>query len=377
MTVRGLPGISAAELARAALPLEQAWTLPPAAYLREDIHDLEVDRIFRRSWFPVARVDQLAEPGDFLAMDVLGQPLLAVHGTDGQFRVMSNVCLHRAAPLAEGAGRRKLFTCPYHAWGYDTAGQLVAAPLMEGAEGFEPGKCRLPQVRTEVWEGFILANLDPEAEAFAPLVEGLRRYFANYAMADMVVVRTLTYESGWNWKVLVENFMEAYHHIGTHAQTFEPVFHARDSQVVDNDGPWSILHMPAADPAASHGGLVQGLEPWQAGALFAAVAFPHFMFALHGSGMAWYQVLPVAVGRFTLKIHVCVPRSALAIEGFEAIADASEQFTAHVHQEDIAANDLVWRGLNAPMTVQGRLSPLERSIWQLNQWWLARLGALG
>lgn len=379
MTGHGLPGMSQTEIERAALPLAEAWTLPPAAYLRDDIYALEAERIFRRSWIPLARVDQLPEPGAYLTVELMGQPLLVVHGVDGAFRAMSNVCLHRAAVVAEGAGRRKLFTCPYHAWAYDTAGKLVAAPHMDGAAGFEPERCSLPQVRTEVWEGFILANLDPGAAPFAPQAEGLRRYFERYAMADMVVVRTLTYESGWNWKILVENFMEAYHHIGPHAQTFEPVFHARDSQFPDSGGqPWSILHMPAADPAAAAQGehMVQGLEDWQAGALFAAVAYPHFMFALHGNGMAWYQVFPQAADRLVLKIHICVPAFARQSPDFEQIVEASAQFTDHVHQEDIVANDLVWRGLNAPMTGQGRLSPLEAAIWQLNRWWLRNLSAV-
>ena len=370
-----LPGLSAEEIARVRLPPESAWTLPPAAYVRGDIHDLEGERILRRSWAPLARVDQAPEPGDFIALDLAGQPVLLVHGLDGEFRVMANVCRHRAAPLAQGAGRRKLFTCPYHAWSYDTEGRLAAAPLMDGASDFPREDCRLTQFRSEVWEGFVMANLDPQAAPFAPQVETLRRYFEAFGVGDMVVARTLTYDSGWNWKVLVENFMEAYHHLAAHAQTLEPAFHARDSSVPENDGPWSVLHMPAAAPDPGRPRLIEGLPDWQAGALFAAVAFPHFMFALHGDGMAWYQVLPATGDRFTLKIHVCVPRHVLEMEGAEDVLAALEQATAAIHAEDIVVNDLVWRGLNAPATGQGRLSPLERSIWQMNQWWLARMGA--
>jgi phenylpropionate dioxygenase-like ring-hydroxylating dioxygenase large terminal subunit len=374
MDESSLPGVGAEEIERARAPLERAWTLPPAAYVRPDIYDLEVERILRRSWAPLARTDQAPEPGDYIAMDFMGQPVLLVHGLDGRFRAMANVCRHRAAPVAEGAGRRKLFTCPYHAWSYDTEGRLIAAPLMDGVEGFAPEDCRLGQIRTEVWEGFVMVNLDPDAAPFAPQVEPLRRYFQAFRMGEMAVVRTLTYDSGWNWKVLVENFMEAYHHLAAHAQTLEPAFHARDSVVPDNDGPWSILHMPAAGPDASRERLVQGLEDWQAQSLFAAVAFPHFLFALHGDGMAWYQVLPQTAGRFTLNIHICAPRYLLELEGADEIIAALEQATAAIHAEDIAVNDLVWRGLNAPMTGQGRLSTLERSIWQMNQWWLTQMG---
>jgi phenylpropionate dioxygenase-like ring-hydroxylating dioxygenase large terminal subunit len=368
------PGLSADDIARAALPLDQAWTLPPAAYLSTPIYEREVERLMRGGWLPVARLDQVGEPGDYLCLDLFGQPVMVVRGTDGEVRVMSRVCLHRAAEIAEGTGNRKLFTCPYHAWSYDTAGALIRAPLMDGAQGFVESACRLPQIRTEIWEGFVVVNLDGAAPPLAPQVEGFSSYFRRFGMADMVVARTLEFDSGWNWKVLVENFMEAYHHIATHAHTFEPLFPARDSRVPDNDGPWSILHMPAVDPQAPASPLIEGLTQGEQRDLFAGVIFPHFMIALHGAGMVWYQVLPSAADRLLLKIHVCLPRSAKDLAEYEEIATAAEQFSALVHAEDIAANDTVWRGLNAPLSRQGRLSPLERSIWQMNQWWIARMG---
>ncbi|MEO0963090.1 MAG: aromatic ring-hydroxylating dioxygenase subunit alpha, partial [Pseudomonadota bacterium] len=236
-----LPQLSAEEIARVRQPLEQAYTLPPTAYTDPDVYEREVALIMRKSWLPLARVDQVAKPGDYISLDLFGQPVMVVHGKDGEIRTMSRVCLHRAAPLTEdGAGHRNLFTCPYHAWSYDTAGDLVRTPLMEGANGFDEMSatekgCRLPQIRTEVWNGFIMANLDEDAEPFAPQVAGFTRFFDKFNLDDLVVVKTLDFPSNWNWKVLVENFMEAYHHIATHATTFGPVFPAAESNVPDND----------------------------------------------------------------------------------------------------------------------------------------------
>lgn len=130
-----IPDISSEEIERVRRPLNDAYTLPPRAYLSEEIFALEETQIMRKSWIPLARVDQIGEPGQYMSLDLLGQPVMVVHGTDGEFRVMSRVCLHRAAPIAEGNGKRKLFTCPYHAWSYDTTGQLIRAPLMDGADG--------------------------------------------------------------------------------------------------------------------------------------------------------------------------------------------------------------------------------------------------
>ena len=136
--VETLPGLAAEMIARARAPLAQAWTLPVAAYTSPDIYAREEARIFRRSWWPLARLDQVGQPGDYLSLDLAGQPVMVVHGHDGRVRVLSRVCRHRAALVAEGSGNRKLFTCPYHSWSYDTGGELVRAPLREGAEGFDP-----------------------------------------------------------------------------------------------------------------------------------------------------------------------------------------------------------------------------------------------
>lgn len=371
-----IPDLTAEQISRVRQPLENAHTLPPQAYLSEDVYALEETKIMRKSWLPLARVDQIAEPGQYISLDLFGQPLMVVHGTDGEFRVMSRVCLHRAAPIAEGEGKRKLFTCPYHAWSYDTTGQLIRAPLMDRAEGFAEKDCKLPQIKTELWYGFIMANLDPDAPPFAPQVADYSSYFEKYKLDEMVVVKTLEFDSPWNWKVLVENFMEAYHHIATHAQSLESLFHARDSKIPDNTGPWSILHMPSAHEESAPGlPPIEGLEPWQERDLFATVMFPHFLLAFQGTGVAWYQVFPQAADRMLLKIHLLSPKSHLALDGFGEAAEGNAALVSVVHHEDIDANDKVWEGLKAPLTKQGRLSPLEKSIWQMNQWWLEKLHA--
>jgi phenylpropionate dioxygenase-like ring-hydroxylating dioxygenase large terminal subunit len=371
------PALAADDITRAGQPLDHAWTLPPAAYTDPQVYARETDRILRRSWVPLARLDQIPAPGDYLAMDLMDQPVLVVHGTDGEIRVMSAVCLHRAAPLApDQKGNRKLFTCPYHAWSYDTAGALVRAPLMTGADGFTEKTCRLPQIRSEIWQGFIMASLDPDAAPFAPQIAAYTEQVAPYRLADMAVARTLEFDSPWNWKVLVENFMEAYHHIATHSATLEPVFHAVDSTIPDNAGePWSILRMPAADASGPRPeGTVEDLPDDQAHDLLATVIFPHFLLGIQGNGVAWYQLLPHSHDRFTLKIHILLPRATVPEDKWEETAEGVAALITAIHEEDIAANDLVWRGLQAPLTRQGRLSPLEKAIWQINQWWLTRMG---
>lgn len=95
---------------------------------------------------------------------MLGEPLLVVRADDGVARVLSNVCRHRGMPVAEGAGTIRRFVCPYHAWSYGRDGVLANAPRMSG-KGVTAGSCRLPELRTEIWNGFIYATLGSRSGA--------------------------------------------------------------------------------------------------------------------------------------------------------------------------------------------------------------------
>ena len=84
-----------------------------------------------------------------LVVIILNELLVVVRGPD-RIRVLSRVCLHRWAPVCEGRGNTKLFSCPFHRWAYSIDGRLVATPLMEPNDKFDPKSCSLPEVRSEV-----------------------------------------------------------------------------------------------------------------------------------------------------------------------------------------------------------------------------------
>jgi len=125
--------------------------------------------------------------------------------------------------LVEGNGNRKNFVCAYHAWVYSGDGELLNAPMMDQIEGFDKSTCSLPTYATEIWCGFIYANLDGNAAPLADQLGGLMPIIQNYRMAD----RNFVYgeETVWatNWKCLAENFMEGYHIASTHNKTLQPI----------------------------------------------------------------------------------------------------------------------------------------------------------
>ncbi|HZP61284.1 MAG TPA: Rieske 2Fe-2S domain-containing protein, partial [Opitutaceae bacterium] len=126
-------GISAA----AELPLAGARTIPAQAYTSEEFFEWETRHLLRGGWQCVAHVSQVPAAGDFLNLDLLGEPIIVVRDKDGAVRALSRVCPHRAMdimpegfgydghgpaeakPDAPACGHTRIFLCPYHAWTFE------------------------------------------------------------------------------------------------------------------------------------------------------------------------------------------------------------------------------------------------------------------
>ena len=159
---------------RTRLPMLQASNLSPHYYTAREWYDREVDRIFLKEWQCVGRVEQVERPGDYFTTEIVGEPVLIVRDGDGEVRALSGVCRHRAQVIASGAGHVRNFQCPYHGWTYSLTGDLIGAPGMREAEGFDRRAHCLPSLPVEIWEGFIFINFDPGCEPLAPAGQAFR-----------------------------------------------------------------------------------------------------------------------------------------------------------------------------------------------------------
>jgi phenylpropionate dioxygenase-like ring-hydroxylating dioxygenase large terminal subunit len=365
---RGLDAVLQAVLAGSNQPLARATTLPPEAYTSEAFFQLEVERIFRKEWLVIGHVSQLPKVGDYFTLDLLGDMMVVVRAAD-RIRALSRICLHRWAPLVNGAGNARRFSCPFHKWAYGLDGRLLGAPLMDDVE-FDPQSCRLPEYRTEIVDGFIYLNFSGDAPPLAPQLSELTGLLARLAPGDWVIGSTLDYDCQINWKIVVETFMECYHHIAAHPETFERAYPARLTYVEQGRGAWTVGHAPARadlpDTQITAGFPSLGeLTPQERHEFRLYLVYPYQLFNVLPDRTFWFCLQPDGATRTRFQAHILVRRDALEQPDYPGKMAAEREFLIAVNDEDIAVNVMQQRGAATRMAVPGRFSHLEKALWQL------------
>ena len=211
-------------------PVQEAWNLPSWCYVEPAFFDREIERIFRKEWLCVARAEQIADPGDYITLDIARTPVLLVRGRDGVARAFANTCRHRGCVVARGSGNRKDFVCPYHSWLYALDGTLQSAPTdMENSVGFDTADFGLIPIRLEGWGGFLFLNFDRDAPGLATHLGNLPDLLRHYACDDMRIARRLDFDVACNWKFYVENLKDAQHVATVHASRSTPMLPPRNT----------------------------------------------------------------------------------------------------------------------------------------------------
>ena len=354
------------------VPAEQARTMPPAYYTSTEFLALEEEHVFRKEWVCVGHTGEIPNPGDFFTTELVGEQLIVLRAEDGAVRVLSNVCRHRGNMLVEGRGNRKNFICTYHAWVYNSAGELLNAPLMDRVTGFDKSSCTLPTIATEIWRGFIYVNLDGQAAPLASKLTKLEPIIENYRMED----RNFVYgeDTVWdcNWKCLAENFMEGYHLSPTHNKTLHPITPTALCVKMPHDdyhtGYYAKYHPSYPERLPYPPGLTR--EETRQSPMFAIN--PNHVIGLATNACVYMCLRPQGPDRVGIRwgvISTAAPDDKSAVD-YVALCHA---FNA----EDKEKLETLQKGLKSRYLPSNYLAPadFEGTIWDMYQFMAARLGS--
>jgi phenylpropionate dioxygenase-like ring-hydroxylating dioxygenase large terminal subunit len=198
--------------------------VPADTYYSEDRAAEELETLFLEHPMVLCLSGALPRPGSYLTIDLCGTPVLLTRGRDGRVRSMMNVCRHRGVRVVDGAGEAKRFTCPFHAWVYDTEGQLVGLPVAEGFDGMCREDKGLIELPVDEGYGVVVGRLRP-----GPPVD-IDEYLGPDLAQELGMLDFGAWEPfsephkhpvGANWKVTLDTYRENYHFDYLHRNTLK------------------------------------------------------------------------------------------------------------------------------------------------------------
>lgn len=228
-------------------------------YVDPDVFELEMDRIFGRSWIYVGHESQVPQPGDYVTTQVGRQPVVMTRHTDGTIHVLENRCPHKGAIVCpERSGHTKRLVCMYHGWSFEADGSLASVPVRSGYDNtnFDPsnptnGMKRLPRV--ENYRGFVFASLaadGPDLRTWAG--EGMRGFDSVVDRAPEgkieVIGNCFRTVQNSNWKIFIDNMSDGMHTSFVHYQTARAAKRTLEKFKIEHPGGLQVATLLAGEP---------------------------------------------------------------------------------------------------------------------------------
>ena len=349
------------------LPIDEAQPLPAPVYTSQEWYDREMDTIFFKEWLQVTRLEEIPNPGDYVRIDIAGEPLIVLRDNDGTIRTLSASCRHRSSELVEGKGNCRRLVCPYHAWTYSLEGKLMGAPSMKEAKGFDMNDHNLPTFRTETWAGFVFMNFDENAKSLLECLGDLPERFKDYKMEDMVVTRKWENRFNANWKIWVENSREGYHVRTVHRESLDTYYPGATNSKFKAEGKAGVYAINSSDnenglyiPRNKTLPFVDGISEDDQENTHFMVFYPHLLMNVPPDRITFHQYFPEGPEWTRIVTWCCFPKATVALENFEE--EAEDKYYPPMElfiKEDKGICEVVHRGIVGRYANPGRYSPTE------------------
>jgi choline monooxygenase len=343
--------------------IECAQTLASKFYTEPAILEIEKTRIFLRTWQLVGTLSHacgdvngarrtIADPESFFTTEIAGEPIIVVRDKQGVLRAFSNVCRHRAGPIALGSGCKNVLRCQYHGWTYTLDGRLIGTPDVEGVEFFDRSTMGMVPLRVETWEQFIFVNFDFSAEPLAAYLGKIPEQARGFQFEGLQFAERRDYTIHCNWKVYVDNYLEGYHIPIAHPGLMREIDYAQyrtDTYRYYSQQFAPIRAMKAEETTERF--YASGTGPQQAAYFW---IFPNLMLNIYPDNISTNLIVPLAHDK-TLTIFEWFFHDASNSKVQERIQRAIA-FSDEVQQEDIGLCENVQRGLRSSTYDRGRYS---------------------
>ena len=358
--------------------------IPTGRYTSTEFYALEKEQLWNKVWVIAGREEDIPEVGSFLRFDEFGVPLVLVRGSDNVIRCFSNTCQHRGAPIVrDQSGISRFLRCQYHAWTYaNDDGRLLAVTDERDFVDLCKDEKGLPQMRCEMWGGWIWVNLDSQAQPLDEFLSPISNELEQFNSGELRLMGSDHRIVDCNWKAAVDAFLEVYHLRFIHKGGNLPELDSRGATMGLLPNGNSRMVTPFSEPSAKAFGMkdwqdfktfeqgsgpkiIPHLHPIMHSTRYSFTIFPNAVVPLGSSGFPILLFFPIDVSHTHLRIfHYGVPDEDENIE--EKWTNRISAF-GKIIDEDIENLAPIQNSMESPFYEGLPLNYQERRIWYLHE----------
>ena len=298
-------------------------TVDASRYTDRQILEMEVERVFKRSWIVATPTWKVAEPNTYAVLQESGIDVVVTRDADGTLRAFRNACLHRGSRLMHGCGKAKALQCEYHGWKYALDGRLMSVPGSAGFGSVDVSSMNLLSVPVKVAGGLVWVNLADEPAPFGAHLSGILEEWAPYQLSDMRPIEERIFTIPVNWKSMLENAFDYYHVAQVHRHTIHAHVDSQPELALYGDHIRQNLHIAPygwrrrLDRRCSRAG---PYSERQKSRLFKYTIFPNTMLNVLPYHLTVMRFWPDGEGHTRLHYAFCKRKGAQGLEWLRAHA---------------------------------------------------------
>jgi phenylpropionate dioxygenase-like ring-hydroxylating dioxygenase large terminal subunit len=340
--------------------IDEAVSLPFDSYTNDETFNSEKKNIFFDDWVFVGSVFEFSKEGDYISLDICGEPVLVIKSGDGEIRAFSNTCRHRGTILLEeGSGNSKTLKCPYHNWVYGNNGELKGAPFTGNVKVDKSVHC-LNGFKIEIWQNLVFINLSSSAPSLSERYSGINKYLELFGnKLFQYPFREEIEEWNCNWKLAFENGIESYHLFAVHKETLETMTPTKDAFYLEGNADWTLTGGAIKGVSSVSKFFNRGHEHLNNYILVSLP--PSFIGILTYDSLSWIQLIPESTGK-------CKVISGGLSSKKSKSSKSEKEFVNAFFLEDKEICERMHKSMNSQFGQGGKLVELERVVVDFRQY---------
>ena len=236
--------------------------IPPSYYFGENSQTIEFQKVFSKLWIFAGMESDVVENNSFITLNIYDYPIV-IQNFKGDLRAFENICPHRFNIIQTEISGKGVFMCKYHNWSYDKEGKPKTIPQKASFDtDSEEFNClQVKSLQLEKVGKFLFVSLN---EKSVSIKEYLGVFYDKLLEISSAINNNFSFEDDLqniNWKIIVENVIEAYHCPALHKETlYNMGFCSKPETNNVYDNGHSVADYPKIDDAPPENVILKYLE---------------------------------------------------------------------------------------------------------------------